>query len=765
MDTHTSNVPVDSIGTRPARGYLSVEDTLKIYERDLVQSILTQTAEEIKRSTDARINEMFEVAWDRDRQVWARELASGNARFLGVASTPQSGARSAAVTTLPFSESSKHLAPKASLQRSRFPGHNLESLPGIESSLLDPSFVQAHWSIVRAMAESPDNKTIENTIEQLSRITERAVAHSRTAPLLGYASAWQLVACLSQNPTNQTAAALSHFCRQFLIYVTDTVRRAQLAGQNVSSSFSNSLAAKCDSFCRLRLGDTNSPWPVVYYCLRCGDAVAAASALPDNADPVVRNNLRSMAKAQGSEECVWESSSPIRLADRISVLELLESAKRAETPDVHYMGVLTFLSGGDDDDQPIQSEMVEGFKTMEDYMTGALWMCMLQPNPVDNMIKMGETIMNAGETHLDDPGSGGWSFALPLLATQQYEKALSCLAEAGGLMGLLQAVHIGLVLTGIDIPVRNLGGKDNLPNEGTLATLLVAYSSELVSKSKLDVGALASLGYLSKIPNPVRARKEVAKLIATTGEMDALVGTLNVEGMRQGGSLSELFPASEVSKILVEASIILSAMKGDRHKTGLAVMCLMLAERYGDVLSMLNDLLCPTDKQDGDRQFWIEQVKSFHSHYLERRTHVLDVLEREKKDHLIHTSKVLLDLNKFFECLSHGRPEAECSSILEKLRLLPTSTSDRKTKEREYMTMDPLVRDSYPALLVGAMDLLHKENMRLKRGMNIDQTGVVRERLKELQATSRLYYDFAATCVGIGEKEIGMLTELASLII
>lgn len=81
------------------------------------------------------------------------------------------------------------------------------------------------------------------------------------------------------------------------------------------------------------------------------------------------------------------------------------------------------------------------------------------------------------------------------------------------------------------------------------------------------------------------------------------------------------------------------------------------------------------------------------------------------------------------------------------------------------MTMDPLVRDAYPALLVGAMELLHKENVRLKRGMNSDPTGVARERLKELQMTSRLYYDFAATCVVIGEKEIGILTELASLII
>jgi hypothetical protein len=63
------------------------------------------------------------------------------------------------------------------------------------------------------------------------------------------------------------------------------------------------------------------------------------------------------------------------------------------------------------------------------------------------------------------------------------------------------------------------------------------------------------------------------------------------------------------------------------------------------------------------------------------------------------------------------------------------------------------------------MELLHKENVRVKRGMNSDLTGVARERLKELQMTSRLYYDFAATCVVIGEKEIGILTELVSLII
>jgi hypothetical protein len=112
---------------------------------------------------------------------------------------------------------------------------------------------------------------------------------------------------------------------------------------------------------------------------------------------------------------------------------------------------------------------------------------------------------------------------LPLLATQQYQKALSHLADAGGATGILQAAHLGLILVSAGVPVGNLGqpeGPDNV-----VAALLVAYSNKLISDPA--TGSLAALEYIARIPNKTQARRETAALIAKPGETERLVGSLN----------------------------------------------------------------------------------------------------------------------------------------------------------------------------------------------------------------------------------------------
>jgi hypothetical protein len=234
--------------------------------------------------------------------------------------------------------------------------------------------------------------------------------------------------------------------------------------------------------------------------------------------------------------------------------------------------------------------------------------------------------------------------------------------------------------------------------------------------------------------------------------------------MREGGAIADRYSGPELASILVEAADILSASKGDQRKTGHAVKCLMLAERYGDVLSLFNELLSPPNERDKDRKFWLDQVNDFHSNYLSKRTHVLEVLEREGKAALIRTSRMLVDLNLFFDCYGHGGSEEECWRVAERLQLLPTSASDRDAKESEYRGMDPLIKESFPAFLVAVMGILRKEHSRLKRNLHGDSSGVVRERLKELQEKAHLYAAFAAS-VGMANDQMGKLTELVSLMI
>ena len=53
------------------------------------------------------------------------------------------------------------------------------------------------------------------------------------------------------------------------------------------------------------------------------------------------------------------------------------------------------------------------------------------------------------------PRSGGWAYALPLMASLQYATALAYLAEAGGGLGLLQAAHVGIVMDAAGLRVTD----------------------------------------------------------------------------------------------------------------------------------------------------------------------------------------------------------------------------------------------------------------------------------------------------------------------
>lgn len=726
----------------------SLEDAIQRHEQKILSDIIQRAAEETRQSTAAAIEAQLQATWEAERALWAKELVGS--RYLG-------GVASTSITPHYRNSESVGLLAASPFLSSTFTQHQ-QFLQG--PSKADPALVHAHWKVVQQMRK----ESVTETIDQFSRIADIAGPSQNSSANLGYASAWQLMANLVQvphSPVDQAKATIAHFCKQFQGVVTNRVRQAALAGQDTTSTFVNDIAAQCEAFTRLTVG-VNDPWAVLYCCLRCGDAVAATDALPQtSADHAVNRIVKAMAQAQGNAACIWDSQNqPLRLdqSDLRAVGELLEYAERTDTAaNIHQMGVYSLLSLSRS--HPVTSETVEGFKTIEDYLISSLWKAVLQPNPVDELIGLGELIMTFGPTHFDDPASGGWSFALPLFASQQYQKALTWLAEAGGSVGLLQATHLGLILSEAGVTVRNLGHNDSVA-DGTVSLLLVAYASELLT----DPGSLAAFDYLLHIPNEVRARKEVAKLISTTGEIDLLAGTINAEGIRQDGAIAKHFTMEELSSILIEAADLLSADKGDARKAGTAVMCLMLAERYGDVLAMLNALLSPANKTDKDRQFWLDQVTSFHSHYLDRRTHVVEVLEREGKMDLISTSRALIDLNLFFDRFRHGQSDSECSKIAEKLQLLPKSESDRKVLESKYREIDPLIKEVYPSLLVGAMEILNNEHRRLKRELHGDATGVVRERLKELQETARLYTSFAAT-VGMANEHNGILTQLASLMI
>ena len=190
----------------------------------------------------------------------------------------------------------------------------------------------------------------------------------------------------------------------------------------------------------------------------------------------------------------------------------------------------------------------------------------------------------------------------------------------------------------------------------------------------------------------------------------------------------------------------------------------MLAERFGDLIVLLNTLLSPPDKPDKNREFWVKQVLCFHSHYTVKHSHVTEVLNAEGKKSLIETSRMILDLNTLFDRIRQGRPSAECWNIIDKLNFLPNTRSELNTKDILYRGIDPSIKIAYPALLVVTMELLYKDHSSLKRELHGVPTGTVRERIKALQSKARLYNEFAAS-VGMSSDQFARLTKLVSLMI
>ena len=96
---------------------------------------------------------------------------------------------------------------------------------------------------------------------------------------------------------------------------------------------------------------------------------------------------------------------------------------------------------------------------------------------------------------------------------------------------------------------------------------------------------------------------KTAKLVTRTLTTQNLAGTVHKDGNRQGAILDNFLPADEASFVLANAADLLQREAYDRSKSQSAALLYMLAGRYGSVLALLNSLIAPPDKQDGDQMY------------------------------------------------------------------------------------------------------------------------------------------------------------------
>ena len=343
--------------------------------------------------------------------------------------------------------------------------------------------------------------------------------------------------------------------------------------------------------------------------LRCGDAVAAKAALDvalanhDNEATAMNESVRhviyQLCQRQGGASCIWEMGPPVLSGqDRQILGDLYDQAAQQQqdqgsnTDAIYRRGTLALLSGIRD--LPSDGAAV-GFSTIEDYLYGNLWKAVQDPNPMEQIHKLGDLIRNYGPEYFCDDDSSGWSYTLPLMAAQQFQTSLSYLGDAGGAMGLLHATHLALVMSVAGIDVVDVGRSPS--SECIVTALLVAYATKL--QIEPSAGVMAALEYLLWIPKADRKRQELAALIVRSQTSEALVGVLSQDGVRQNSALDNMLPSrQEVSVVIAQAAELLRKDTLDKSRGEAAARLYMLAGKYSSVVSLLNELMSPPNNQD-----------------------------------------------------------------------------------------------------------------------------------------------------------------------
>ena len=774
----------------------TVEEAVAEHEENILQTLRKQLDEAIQNDTNHVIDNFLQQSWERKHNQWLEEISSVGGRNSKTSSSNLMTDATNTTRARSLSDSPEgrigQSSGRASLAiLSRQDGRNIQ---------LDPQLIQSHGLVVQDLPRllpADAARRFENLVSASPAATQPAFR--------GYATAWNWMTRLleyqqhhsrSRSTTashmdaiDRAIATLVHFCHQFHAEMDQAIKAAIVSGQTdlIQDTYNDPVAKNCEAFSKLLFGPTaettmSTPWHILYFCMRCGSGSGAlevwrTSKSLSQISIAVADSIENLLKAMTP----WgESAGPPQLpqADRHTVADYLQSLQQQSStpeeggveglspPSIHQIGFLALLSGTGN--VPIENTE-HGFKTIEDFLFGRISNALLQRDPKQQLAELGKSIQGYGSSYFGDTESGGWSYCLPLLMTQQYCKGLTHLVEDGSNLGLLQATHLGILLSSSSIELQDLGQQNE--DDDLAASLLVAYAGRLVAEP--TAGSLAALEYLALIPRRDRKRKEVSTLIAKTGDLKQLVGSVDENGMRYGGELlNSKFSKQDIVALLRDAAeMILRDSHDDDLKMGTAAMCYMLAGRYDSVLRFLCDMLYPPNENESgsktsttaasaSRQFWMDQTKQFHQYYLEKRTHVMEVLEREQKLHLIQTSRLMMELNVFFQLLKATK-YSEAWAVASRTKLLPVDRNDMTSKQELYRSgLDDTIKRSFPSFLVGAMEsLVHQHTQTKKQQQQMARSsgdGVAAQHLVELKNYARLLVVFGGT-LGIASDRMGRM--------
>lgn len=740
----------------------SMSTLLQNHERVLMERITRNASAAVQQRTDELIERQLQRIAGQDRAAWggrplvADKTGTNTNSSLPLLENQQQESVSGALLLTNDSVNNSTTNPPPTLPAPTTSWMTAKRQAAKNAQPLDPQLVTEHLEVLVHMKEH-----LLKAASDFSKLRCCPTSNARQAlaPMdAGYQAAWQLTCSLvssqisSKTPVEKARATLSHLSRQFQALVRNQTRSHVVEEQE--QPFQTEWAQQCAAFVKVTLlnvsNSTNSQnhWPTLFYCLRCGSAIAALEVydkcitkMTAQTNPAVRTILALLATAQQEADTDTCWTSPLAALDyeQQTLLNLYEIA----TGNIHEQAVYALLAG-----ERLPDSSVVGMSALEDHVTAALWKALLQqqddPTAVSTVIsKMGSKLLSLGPDYFGS--SEGWAYAQPLLLTQQYHTAFRHLSATSA-VGVLQATHLAYVLHLGGVALEDLGSeapKDQSKDPSSLLTsLLLTYAQNLVGIASAG-GPRAAIEYLLRIPDERRARHEVAQLIANTsgnGNLESLVGTISVDGVRvppPNSVLEQYWTPLQIQCMLGEAAgfLLSSHSSNSNIARGQALMCYLLAGRYADLLRVLNQSMCPPHDTT-KTTFWVQQWSDLARSFLTTNSHILQVLQRQNQSSLIATGQVLVQLHHFFTLARSNNNDSAWHVVDQELRWIPTRHEDIASMVNTYEHhLDPLLQQSYPAVLVAALELLCR---RLRSFQQQHQDHQSDDRLQHIRQRARL---------------------------
>ncbi|XP_071957772.1 nuclear pore complex protein Nup93-like [Antedon mediterranea] len=542
---------------------------------------------------------------------------------------------------------------------------------------LDDKYILDIWDMVRHMTSVP-------------LVSTSTVPENRTSPDVQTAFVNQALRYLEKN-----------YCQYLLGYISESQHQARLGGIP-------GIYPLVQAFLRIKVPqgmpgledaevDGLPLWPMVYYCMRCGDLEGALQAFNRASQDVgeIRDFLQEYMHSD-QNRLSPASETKIKLQYRRAV---------RHSPDPYKRIVFCILGNCDPSDS--HSEVAD--KT-DDY----LWLKLSQvcldrdlgatPDQTSLADLQRQLYQDYGEVHFNAQQNPMLYFKV-LFMSAQFEPAIEFLWRMETLSS--HAVHIAIVLyemgllnvpTSIAAQMLTKVSTDDEPlRRLNYARLVSLYAAKFQTTDPRE--ALQYFYLLRKLTDSKGENlfaKCISELVTETREFEMLLGQVKEDGSRQPGA---------IDKFQDNTQRIIETVAKDTENKGLfedAVKLYDLAENSEKVLELMNKLLSPL----------VASPSTMHSNRDRLHNLAISIAQRYTKQCLSGTRTttdtfyLLLDLFTFFD-IYYAKDIDRALTTIEKLKLValtPESVDDRVAEFKQYKDE---IRRSMPDVLIATMNILY----------------------------------------------------------